>query len=96
MILNRSDYIETRGLPLPNQKATKIYKTKVFKDIGLKTTIDTGATICNFLDVTRVATHSGNSGKLREFLSWRKSQGDSGNSDLFFKHRETQGSYDFF
>ena len=33
----------------------------------------------------RVATHSGNSGKPREFSSWRKSQGDSENFDFFLK-----------
>jgi len=32
----------------------------------------------------RVATHSGKSGKLREFLNYRKSQGNSG------RLRETQ------
>ena len=38
----------------------------------------------------RVATHSGNSGNLREFSNCRKSQGNSGNL------RETQGILAFF
>ena len=42
----------------------------------------------------RVAKHSGNSGKLREFSSWRKSQGNSGNFDLLLKLRETQEYFD--
>ena len=31
---------------------------KIFKDIGFKITIDTGATICNFLDVTLDLTNN--------------------------------------
>ena len=41
--------------------------------------------------VTGLPHFQGNS----EFLSWRKSQGDSGSFDLLFKLRETRGSFDF-
>ena len=41
--------------------------------------------------VNRVATHSGNSRKLKEFSNYKKSQGNSENFDIFF----TLASYDF-
>ena len=42
-----------------------------------------------------VATHSGNSEKLREFLNHRKSQWDSGNFD-FFQIQGNLGKFWFF
>ena len=53
-------------------------------------------TCCFCCSICRVAIHLGILGKLREFSSLRKSQGISGNFDLFFKLRETQGSFDIF
>ena len=48
-----------------------------------------------FLDkpIVRVATHSGKSGKLREFLTCSKTQGDSGNFQIIENLRETEGSF---
>ena len=50
-----------------------------------------------FLDkpIVRVATHSGKSGKLREFLTCIKTQGDSGNLHIIENLRESQGSLRF-
>ena len=50
-----------------------------------------------FLDkpIVRVATHSGKSGKLREFLTCSKTQGDSGNFQIIENLRESQGSLRF-
>ena len=44
----------------------------------------------------RVATHSGNLGKLREFLNYRKSQGNSGNFDFFLNSRRLREVLGFF
>ena len=47
-------YLSKKQLRFRKQKKT----IKVFKGIGFKTTTDTGATICNFLDVTLDLTNN--------------------------------------
>jgi len=58
MILKRYAYIETRPCNYPTKKHPRFRKQNKIKDIGFKITIDTGGTICNFLDVTLDLTNN--------------------------------------